>query len=121
MTKELDEEMLMDIDGNPDDTDGADVTLALPLGYPDGVELWNPDRSETLGRVKGGTVGVELLDKVVGSPDGLEADVPPEELLLADIVGSPDEAELVGNPLDEVFDEIVGSPEEAVELWYPDR
>lgn len=111
--------MLMDMGGNPDDMDGADVILALALGNPDGVELWNPDRSETLGRLKGGTVGVELLDEIAGSPDGLKADIPAEELLLADTVGSPDE--LVGNPLDELFDEVVRNPEEAVELWNPDR
>ena len=113
--------MFIDIDGNPDDMGGADVTLALALGNPDSVELWDPDRSETLGRLKGGTVGVELLDEVVDSLYGLEADFPAEELLLADTVGRPDGAGLVRNPLDEVFDEIVGSPEKALELWYPDR
>ena len=176
--------MLIEVDGNPSDIDtedvkltlavgnplenpvdivGTDVTLALALGNPDSVELWNPDRFETLGRVNGGTVGIELLyeivgspegddvadpevaptdvlfeeiignpdeadppdeallDKNVGSPDGWEAGIAAEALLLADIVGSPDGVEMVGNPIDELLDDVVGNPEKAVELWYPDR
>lgn len=120
--------MLIGREGDPDDADG--------------VGLWTPDRSETLGRVKGGTVGVELLDETVGSPDGddvadpegvlitvlLEEFVgspdegdPPDEVMLDGIVGSLDGAEVVGNPKDELFDETVSNPEEAVELWNPDR
>ena len=91
--------MLTDTDGNPEDIDGVDVTLVLALGDPDGV-------------VKGGIVGFELLDGVVGSLDG--ADVPdpedmPEAVLFNDIVGNPE----VGDPPDEVLlDEPVGNPDE---------
>ena len=109
---ECEVEMLTDTDGNPEDTGGVDVTLALTLGEPDGVVVWNPVRSETLGRVKGGIVGFELLDGIVGSLDG--ADVPdpedmPEAVLFNEIVGNPE----VGDPPDKVLlDEPEGSPDE---------
>ena len=48
---EDDEEVFMDADGSPDDVSGADVTLALTLGFPDAVEVWNPDRFVMLGGV----------------------------------------------------------------------
>ena len=124
--KEGDEEVFIDTDGDPDDIDGADVTLALALGNPVGVELWNSDRSEALGRVKGGGVGVELLAELVSTPGGndvAETEDVPIAVLFEEIVEIPDEdgAELVGNPLDELFNETVDIPEEAVELGYPDR
>lgn len=140
---------MIDIDGNPDDIwsadvtlalmvgnpDGLDVILALALEIPDGVEPSNPDRSETLGRGKGGTVGVEMLDEIVGSPEGIDAanpeDVPIavlfeeilgspdegdplDEVLLDEIVRSPDEAEMVETPVNELLEDIVGNPEAAV-------
>lgn len=140
---------MIDIDGDPDDIWSADVTLALMVGnpdgldvifalaleIPDGVEPWNPDRSETLGRGKEGTVGVEPLDEIVGSPEGIDAanpeDVPIavlfeeilespdegdplDEVLLDEIVRSPDEAEMVGTPVNELLEDIVGNPEAAV-------
>lgn len=102
--------MLIDIDGNVDDIDGINVTLALALGSPDRVEIWNPDRSET-GRVNGGTVGVEKLDEIVGSPEGDDV-ADPEGVLMdvrfEEIVGTPDE----GGPPDEVLlDETVAGPD----------
>ena len=55
--------MLIDIDGDPDDidgADGADVTLALTLG--------NPDVGEDVTDVESVTVTV-LFDEIVGSPE----------------------------------------------------
>ena len=104
-------EVLIDKDGNPDDLDSADVTLVLALGNPDGVELWKPDRSETLGSVKEGTVGVEPLLDILGSPEGDDVTDPedvPIAVLFDDIVGIRDGVD----PPDEVlFDEIVASPD----------
>ena len=103
--------MLTETDGTPEDIDGVDVTLALALGDPDGVEVGNPVRPETLGRVKGGIVGFEVLDEIAESPDG--AGVPgPEDMpiavLLDEIVGSPE----VGDTPDKVLlDETVGGPD----------
>ncbi|CAF9909725.1 MAG: hypothetical protein ALECFALPRED_005982 [Alectoria fallacina] len=101
----------MDKDGNPDDLDSADVTLVLALGNPDGVALWKPDRSEALGRVKEGTVRVEPLVEIVGSPEGDDVTDPedvPIAVLFDDIVGIRDGVD----PPDEVLlDEIVGSPD----------
>lgn len=132
--KEGDEEVFIDTDGDPDDIDGADVTLALALGNPVGVELWNSDRSEALGRVKGGGVGVELLAELVSTPGGNDVaetedvpiavlfeeivespdeDGPPDKVLLDEVVGRPDGLE-VDNTIDELLlVELVGSPEGA--------
>lgn len=68
--------MFMDIKGDPDGIDGADVTLAVAVGYPEGVE-------------------VEMLDEVVCGPDGNDAADPEGALtavLLEEILGSPAEA-----------------------------
>ena len=89
--------MLIDIDGNPDDKDGADVTLALALGNPDGPEredAADPEGvptavlfEETLGSPdEGNPLDDVLIDETVGIPDGGEE-------LLAEIVGIPAEAE----------------------------
>lgn len=39
MTNEGDKEVLINKDGNPDGVNGADVTLALMVRNPDGVEV----------------------------------------------------------------------------------
>ena len=126
--------MLTDTDGNLEDIDGVDVTLGLALGNPDGVEVWNPLRSETLGRVKGGIVWLELLDGIVGSLEGAdtpdpedmpvavlfdeiirnpEVGDPPDKVLLEESVDSPDGLEAV-NPAEELMlADIVGSLDEA--------
>ena len=98
MTNEGEEEMLKDFVGKPDDTGGTDVTLALGLGEPDGVELCNPERDETVGEVKGGMVGAELLDKIVTDPVGDDI-ADPEDVLITVL-----------------FEGIVENPEEVVEL-----
>ena len=85
MTKDGDEEMFIDIEGNPDDIDGADVTLALAL--------------EDM-------TGVELLAEFVGIADAEEV---PEAVMFEEIVGIPEG----GEPLDEVLVDKVGSPDEA--------
>ena len=134
MTNEREEEILRDFVGKPDDTGGTDVTLALGLGKPDVAELCNPERYEAMGGVKGGTVGAELLDKIVtdpvgddiGDPEGVlitvlfeeivgipDEDDPPNEVLLEEVVGSPDGVE-VRTPAEELLlADIVGRPEEA--------
>ena len=109
--KEGDEEAFIDTDGDPDDTDGADVTLALALGNPVGVELWISDRSEALGRVKGGIVGVELLAELVSTPKGddvAETEDVPVAVVFEEIVESPDED---GPPDKVLLDEVVGRPD----------
>ncbi|KAL9068079.1 MAG: hypothetical protein Q9161_006432 [Pseudevernia consocians] len=62
--------MLIDIDGNPDDKDGADVTLALALGNPDGPEREDAADPE-------GVPTAVLFEETLGSPD---EDVGIEEL-----------------------------------------
>ena len=109
--KEGDEEAFIDTDGDPDDIDGADVTLALALGNPVGVELWISDRSEALGRVKGGIVGVELLAELVSTPEGddvAETEDVPIAVVFEEIVESPDED---GPPDKVLLDEVVGRPD----------
>ena len=114
MTNDGDEEMFIDTDGNPDDIDGADVTLALALEDLTGVELL----AEFVGMADAEEVPEAVMFKeIVGS---LEEGKPLDEVLL-DKVASPDEAEMVWDLMDEVCNEAVGSPEEAVELGYPDR
>lgn len=85
--------MVVDADGKPDDTGGADVTLVLPLGIPDGV-VW---------------------DEIVGNPDGLEPVNPAGELLLALMVESPDGADPVGKLVDELFNVLEKKTEGPVE------
>ena len=131
MTNDGDEEMFTDMDGIPDDMNGADVTLALALGDPDGVYLWNSERFETGGRVKGGMTGFELLAEDVGVPD---TDEVPVAVLFEVMVGSPEEGkppdevlfnEAEGSPIEPdvwvLFNETVGDPEATVELGNPDR
>ena len=114
ITNDGDEEMFIDTDGNPDDIDGADVTLALALEDLTGVELL----AEFVGMADAEEVPEAVMFKeILGSPEEGE---PPDEVLL-DKVGSPDEAGMVWDLMDEVFNEAVSSPEEAVELGYPDR
>ena len=109
MTNEGDEEIFIDIDGNPDDIDGADVTLELALEDMTGVELL----AEFVGTADAEEVPEAVMFKeIVGSP---EEGKPPDEVFL-DKVGSPDEAELGWDLTDELFDEAVGNPEEALEL-----
>ena len=105
--------MFIDTDGKPDDIDGVNVTLALALGSPESVELWNPDRSVMLGGTKGGGVKViELLAEIVGMPEG--DDVADTEdvaiaVLFEGFLGSPEE----GETRDEVLlDDVVDSPDE---------
>ena len=113
MTNDGDEELFTDTDGNLDDIDGADVTLALALEDLIGVELL----AEFVGTADAEEVPEAVMFKeIVGSPEG----VPLDEVLM-DKVGSPDDAELVRVPVDERFNEAVGNLEEAVELGYPDR
>ena len=114
MTNDGDEEMLIDTDGNSDDIERADVTLALTLEDLTGVDLL----AEFVGMADAEAVPEAVMFKeIVGSP---EEGKPPDEVLL-DKVGSPDEADMVWGPMDELFNEAVGSPKEAVELGYPDR
>ena len=114
MTNDGDEEMFIDTDGNLDDIDGADVTLALALEDMTGVELL----AEIVGLADAEEVPEAVMFKeIVGSP--VEGE-PLDEVLL-DKIGSRDEAELVWDPLDELFNEAVGNPEEAFELGNPDR
>lgn len=87
---------MIDIDGNPDDTDGADVTLALALGNPDGPEREDAADPE-------GVPTAVLFEEILGSPD--EGD-PLDEVLLDEILGSPDEGE-------ELLADIVGITAEA--------
>ena len=128
--KEGDEEAFTDTDGDPDDIDGADVTLALALGNPVGVELVTPDRSETLGGVKGGIVGVELLAEIVSTPGGDDVaetedvpiavlfeeivgpdeDGPPDKVLLDEVVDRPDGLETDNAAEELLLAELVGSP-----------
>ena len=114
MTNDGDEEIFIDTDGNLDDIDGADVTLALALEDMTGVELL----ADFVGMADAEEVPEAVMFReIVGSP---EEGKPPDEVLL-DKVGSPDEAELGWDLTDELFNEAVGNPEEAVELGYPDR
>ena len=113
-TNDGDEEIFIDTDGNLDDIDGADVTLALALEDMTGVELL----ADFVGMADAEEVPEAVMFReIVGSP--VEGK-PPDEVLL-DEVGSPDEAELGWDLTDELFNEAVGNPEEAVELRYPDR
>lgn len=76
-----------DIVGNPDDTDGEKVILAL-------VSIGSPEEAGTVGKpLKGGAVGKELFAEIVRSLDE------------AEMVGRPPEGGTVGN---ELFAEIVG-------------
>ena len=109
MTNDGDEEVFIDADGNLDDIDGADVTLALALEDMTGVELL----AELVGMTDAEEVPVALVfEEIVGSP---EEDKPLDEVLL-DKVGRPDEAEVVWDLMNEVFNEAVGSPDRAVTL-----
>lgn len=91
-------------------------------------------------RLRGGTAGVELLDEMVGSPEGEDVAEPEgvpiavpfeeivgspnegdplDEVLLADIVGSPDGLE-AGIPAEELlFADIVGTPDGVEVAWNP--
>ena len=91
--------MLIDIDGNPDDTDGTDVTLALALGSPDGPEREDVADPE-------GVPTAVLFEEFIGSPDEGE---PLGEVLFAETVGSPDVGE-------ELLAGIVGNPDAAEEV-----
>lgn len=107
MVNDRDEEMFVDTDGNPEDIDGADVTLALALEDMTGVELL----AEFVGITDAEEVPEAVMFKeIVGSP---EEDEPLDEVLL-DKVGSPDEAELGWDPVVELFSEAVGNPDRAV-------
>ena len=133
MVNEVDEEMFEDTDRDPHDIDGADETLALALGNSDGVELWSRDRSEPLGRLKGGIVGVELLAEVVGSPEGdagaiavlfeenvgsLEGD-PPDKVLLNEVVGNIRELEVDNVAEELLLADTAGSTDGAEPLGNP--
>lgn len=85
MTNDADEELFIDTDGNLDDINGTDVTLALAL--------------EDL-------IGVEFLAEFVGMADAEEV---PEAVMFKEVVGSPEE----GEPVDEVLLDKVGSPDDA--------
>ena len=88
MTKDGDEEMFIDTEGNPDDIDGADVTLALALDDTTGVELL----AEFVGMADAEEVPeVVTFEEIVGVPEGGET----LDEVLVDKVGSPDEAEMV--------------------------
>lgn len=77
IVKVVDEETLIDIDGNPDDTDREDVILALADTPGDELLLadivGNPDEAEVVGKpLEGGTVGKELFAEIVGILDEAE-------------------------------------------------
>ena len=133
MVNEVDKEMFEDTDKDPDDIDRADETLALALGNPDGVELWSPDRSEPLGRVKGGIVGTELFAEVVGSPErdavaiavlfeenvGSLEGKPPGKVLLNEVVGNVRELEADNAAEELLLADMVGSPDGAEPVGNP--
>ena len=92
---------------------GAVVAFEELVGKPDGVEdiglaeldrpvvlfidvtgMTDEDDEEILADIEGDPVGVwdteVILVLLVGDPDALEADLPVEELLLADVAENPD-------------------------------
>ena len=85
MSSDGDEELFIDIVGNLNDIDGADVMLALAL-----KDL----------------MGIELLAEFVGTADEEEV---AEAVILKEVVGSPEE----GEPVDDVLLDKVGSPNDA--------
>lgn len=106
--------MLIGVDGNPDDIDGADVILALGLGNPDeGEDVSIPDDIDGVDVTLALALGIPDVGEDVTTPD-----VANDTLALA--LGYPDEGEDVtdreGKIVAVLFDGLVGSPEEGIPL-----
>ena len=123
--------LLTDIVGSPDEAEVAgndwDELFKEIVGNPEeAVELWIPDRSETVSVGKGGTEPVEpLIVRVITLDGAVPVESPVKELFedstgdpeaVIDVVGIIDGPDVLANPVDEPLKEGVGDPDAVAEI-----